>query len=374
MIDHSKAFSIPRLTIDRFAITIGFLPLIDREQAFRWLQKINHDSVKLYPYYRDGADVDWCCMVLEFLQRYFLDRPDLMGSNGKFYASTSYQLIIALPIGVHLSMGKNKVNKVKCKHELYGPYQLGKKVLYVNEYESFDSKTQIRLQWNPNKTDICVLGEFLTLLSSCLGFNANLDVKITEMDWAVDFPTHYSLSLVTCDKTVNLNTITDRNGGITKYLGAKESDVRVKIYDKKKELWKKSKIEHPNEHFFRFEVTNKKNFYLGETSKVLEDIFKNVLLLSTEKLNNCQDLEVYTFHKMSILADCHFEAIMNDMVSGCLGHLSKDALKSKKKRLRKKFRSLECEEMLHPSEIFEKHKNSVWNEFKDNLMSNFLAS
>lgn len=370
MLDYDY-FDSARLSIDRFAVTIVFYPLIDREHAFRWLQRLNHESVSYYSSYAEGADVDWCSTVLDFLQSYFMDRSDLFGDKGRFYQTSAYLLNCRLPVGVFINLGKVRNSKIKHSEELYGPYQPGKAVRYHHIYESYDSVTQIRLDWNPNNVDIRVLREFLVMISLGLGFEPENDIKITQIDWAVDFPEHYSLSLVTCSKTLNMDTMTDRSGGITKYIGARESNLYVRIYNKKIELKKKKKVEHPNEHFFRFESVNTEDNYLGETDKILSDVFKNVLLLSDEKLNNCDDMLIYSWHKMSILADCHFDAIAEDVMGACLGDLSHEALKKRKSRIKKKYRSLVCSTVPHPSSVFNENKVRVWAEFKKSFLSNF---
>ena len=74
---------------------------------------------------------------------------------------------------------------------------------------------------------------------------------------------------------------------------------------------------------------------------------------------------------MAILSDCHFDAIVDDAMNACSGNLSKEALKLKKWRMKKKYRSLTSSDVIHPSTVFNDYKTKVWSDFKEKLVANF---
>ena len=368
--DDYTFFDSPCLSVDKASLLIKFKPLIERDSAYHWLKSLGLLNSNRFV---DGdpadIDTDWCPLVLDVLQQAIEDDNEVFGIDSNFKPNSYYNATCMLPIGVHLSMGKNKNARLIDRIEHLGPYQQGKPVRYWSKYETFDCDSQIRLEYNPNNSSLDLLRPFLSLLSKAPGFDPLTDIVISRIDWAVDLPYAVDMMLLTSAHSITQETISDKMGGVTKYIGSRKgSDNYIRLYDKKKQLKKMKKIEHPNSEFFRFEAVNKKVFELGDTEGALNNLFTKIMMLSKERLENNNDLSstgllISAYYDISVLSDCHFDAVVDDKMRLCE--------RKKKWRLKKKFREYEKSTLDHPSQIFALHRKQVWNVFKKNILLNF---
>lgn len=361
-----EKFIDPIVSIDKISMVINFLPLINRQHAYQFLRKTGILKTNRFDGDITEIDtVDWTGDVCEALQILILDDSYLSGGSGGFKQSSHYSYTIQLPIGVYLEFGRNKNARLLHKLEYYGPYREDDPIRYHSIYETYETASQMRIEWNPNKTDISIMKHFFRFISYASGFDPLNDIKISRMDVAVDVSHEVDLCMVTSTKNVDQNTYTDRSGGITKYIGSTASGTFTRTYNKKEELRKKSKIIHPNDHFYRFESVRKKDkgFFLGDDDEACKDMFDKILIIDSEKLLKCDDLLIKSFFTIARLTDVHFDAVVNESMKGCE--------RTKVWRLKKKFRQYEKSTQLHPSVIFNKQFNSVWKKFKNNFLSSF---
>lgn len=361
-------FDSPVVSIDKISMVINFLPLVDREHAYHFLRKLGFLENRFETGDVSEIDTDWTMTVADIFQTATLEDPILCASGISFKGSQKYQYAIQLPHGIHFEFMRNKYVRLIEKIELYGPYRPNDQKRYHSVYETIDTKAQIRLEWNPNNTDISVMKNIFKLIALATGFDPLNDIKITRLDTAVDVPWSIDLTMITSIKNVYQRTDSDNSGGLTKYIGSLSSDRYVRVYDKKTQLKKKKDINHPNKEFYRFESVRQKglSFLLGEHNKATEDLFSNLAIINTSKLNDCNDLLINAFFDIARLTNTHFDSVVNERMRG----------EERKKiwRLKKKFRTYTQSEITHPSVIFNEKFPDVWGVFKTNLVSLFGGS
>lgn len=99
----------------------------------------------------------------------------------------------------------------------------------------------IRLEFNPNKAELSKLKVFFSALSS-QAFDAT---RISRIDIAVDYAIHIEPLGWSCQGVKSKNTFEFNDRIVSRYFGAKGSDLQIRVYDKRKELADKSNIALP---------------------------------------------------------------------------------------------------------------------------------
>lgn len=365
--DELKSFSKPRLSVDKATLMIDFLPLYDNEQAFHWLKKIGFSERYEIDYSINDRD-DWCDEACLFLTDFFDLREELSG-NTEFRASSNYNCVAQLPIGINLQFSRPKQSKLIAKHELYGPYREGEKVRYAKEYEKYDCKGQIRIEWNPNNTDITILKDFFFYISRALAFNPLENLRFTRIDWAVDQPSALELLLISNKKNnVIGRTLVSQSGSMTREFGSRNSDKFIRIYDKKGQLKDVKKLVHENKHYFRIEGQNGKGFLISEDEEAKENLFQdlvmgeNSILTNNTETSSAYDDLILAYHSLAISSGLAFADVAKKMLKNN---------SQKKKRLMRRFRSFILSNPIHPAKVFDDLKDDIWATFKNNLLSCF---
>jgi hypothetical protein len=361
-----EKFIDPIVSIDKISMVINFLPLVDREHAYQLLRKLGAiTSNRFDDDITSITSIDWTAEVCDYLQELILGDPSMGANSGGFKRSAKYEYSIQLPVGIHFEYQRNKNVRIIDKIELYGPYKEKDPIRYHSVYETYDTASQIRLEWNPNNTDISILKPFFKLVSFAPGFDPLNDIKITRMDTAVDVSHEIDMSMITSIKSVDQSTYSDRQGGLTKYIGSMSSDRFIRVYNKKIELKKKTKTEHPNEHFYRYEAVKQKGkgFLLCEDDKATEDIFDSLAIIDGERMESCSDPLIKAYFDIARLTESHFDAIVNEGMKGCE--------RKKLWRFKKKFRDYTKDCETHPSIIFNEQFKHVWKKFKTSFLMLF---
>lgn len=151
-------------------------------------------------------------------------------------------------------------------------------VLYqFNSYsDSHDDNRRVIVEFNPNKMDTDDRNQVDIILSNCV------DIKVVRCDLAIDIPVdRKSVDLVKDQRNYEYQ---DHNeNGITEYLGTRNNDNFVKLYDKTKE----SDLDYP---LTRLEMTLKPSIteFRRHLPKVLvkQDNFQREMMLYDGLTNN----------------------------------------------------------------------------------------
>lgn len=136
------------------------------------------------------------------------------------------------------------------------------------------------IEFNPNKFQDFELIEKL-LLQYCN------NASPTRIDLAFDVETDLSMYKVHEETPVSERLYLGRTKKVeTRYLGSPNSDLQVRIYNKKLELWQKQRIDIPEEILWRFEIMLKKDNIYN-----LENALDNILfyLPNYEQLEKTQE-------------------------------------------------------------------------------------
>ena len=131
-----------------------------------------------------------------------------------------------------------------------------------------DTEESVRIEFNPNKANLTYLSAFF---SAWWCYPDTLkNVKVTRLDVAIDYARYLNPVCWVCSNT-SVSQSNEFNGKVkTRYFGAKNSDVQIRIYDKAKQLQDEEKITL--------------NFSLWRCEAVIKSWNKEELFLLNEKL------------------------------------------------------------------------------------------
>jgi hypothetical protein len=144
---------------------------------------------------------------------------------------------------------------------------------------SFSQETRygFRMEFNPNKVDFKQVSEFLCEI---VGYLAKVEmkdfIKFNRLDIAIDLPIDLNPNLITVPGSQKSFIVSGSNGIESIYFGHRSSDFFLRVYNKKKELLKKQKIDYEGKHLWRIELELKKEFKLEQSYAFIKDYFTKI--------------------------------------------------------------------------------------------------
>jgi len=144
---------------------------------------------------------------------------------------------------------------------------------------------KMRLEFNPSKTKVFDIISVIVFI----GQNSLLSARVTRLDFAVDYD--FELSAVSFyDKFKRKCQIICGDTGVqTIYLGAKSSDVQIRIYDKRVQLKEEFNTVHDGS-WWRVESQDQRPFSLfGELNK---NPFQNLFYVDIFDIEGLDDFEM----------------------------------------------------------------------------------
>lgn len=113
---------------------------------------------------------------------------------------------------------------------------------YIDEY--YDPEYSVRLEFNPNKNDLREISPILLFFKQIDKDIPYQDfIKISRLDIAIDYPLEINPALIDAKGLRKGFVAYGSNGIETVYFGSRESAYYFRIYDKKKELLKRNKLD-----------------------------------------------------------------------------------------------------------------------------------
>lgn len=217
----------------------------------------------------------------------------------------------------------------------------------------FDRDNFIRLEWNPNNTDIRKIANLLKFIAYEFYIQpSNLD--ISRLDIAIDYPVKFDLITIEADNSLSFALVGKKSTGVqTNYQGSRSSDIFFRIYDKKAELERQG-IKVEQEYLTRFELINSSGFSVEQ-----------------EKIDN--HFEKLRFSSYPIQTD---DEILNlilrcsarDGIASVLGGFHRNTRLKYRKLIKAYERHLYFE---HPSKIYDEEFLSQWKAFQNSIYEAF---
>ena len=112
---------------------------------------------------------------------------------------------------------------------------------YIDEY--YDPEYSVRLEFNPNKNDLREISPILLFFKQLDDIPYQEFIKVSRLDIAIDYPLEINPALIDAKGLRKGFVAYGSNGIETVYFGSRESAYYFRIYDKKKELFKKNKLD-----------------------------------------------------------------------------------------------------------------------------------
>lgn len=236
------------------------------------------------------------------------------------------------------------------KRKIIGVNEAGEDEI-VDEYHSPDYG--LRIEFNPNKASLGVLNSLLKYFSS---FLSPALIKVSRIDIAVDYEAKISPYFVFASVFRKFDLHGSSDGPETIYFGAKQSVFQIRVYNKKKELAERFKVEIPQSDYWRIELQCRAPFSLVETPhEQFCKVFKRLRLIYGGIKSN----------------DWKLNLIMIASVSFGLQAILKDLPMTTRYRYQKFFQLMGFTGIEHPADIVEREFTKVFSLFRADVLRAF---
>lgn len=111
---------------------------------------------------------------------------------------------------------------------------------YIDEY--YDPEFCVRLEYNPNKSDLRKISALLECFKEYFDLPSNEFIKVSRLDIAIDYPYNLNPTLIYARGLRKGFLAYGPNGIQTVYFGSRQSACYFRIYDKKEELLHNDKV------------------------------------------------------------------------------------------------------------------------------------
>lgn len=140
--------------------------------------------------------------------------------------------------------------------------------------KSGSSKESLRIEHNPNESDIRDLTKILGPLSGSTSAHKIKLASVTRMDWAIDYPCRVYPEFFRCTGVTKGRPILGKRGIETYYMGAKTSDIQIRIYDKALQL---RQIKHADTEgeLWRVELQDRRKGCFGPSPDQVATLSRN---------------------------------------------------------------------------------------------------
>jgi hypothetical protein len=206
-------------------------------------------------YRKNEEKISAMTTVIEKVLKNVLDEDFPQGIPSELFKH-HYRTIDEVDIQLGSKMPRRKVKSDEDLIEAYGTTDVDDK----KKYYYVPSHYGLRIEYNPNNTNLSSVSELLKVVSR-VG-NAGY-IRMARLDIAIDFKASITPELVLCQGMRKSFSASGSKGLESVYFGTRKSTNYIRLYDKRQEQIDKNQIDIGYD-LWRLELESKESFYLNE--------------------------------------------------------------------------------------------------------------